>query len=76
MAMTPDDRAGLHGFDLIKGTVLLLAMGVAFVAWKFLKHNWLADHGFLPEGMRDYWMVYAVVVAGLLVWGVATRFRS
>jgi drug/metabolite transporter (DMT)-like permease len=74
--MTPDGRDGLHGGDLIKGAILFLSLGVAFVVWKFFKHNWLADHGYLPEGMRDYWMVYAVVVAGLLVWGVATRFRS
>ena len=76
MGMTPDDRDGLHGADLIKCTVLLLGLGAAFVVWKFFKHNLLVDHGYLPEGMRDYWMVYAVVIAALLVWGVATRFRS
>ena len=74
--MMPDDRDGLHGTDLIKGTVLFLVLGMAFVVWKFFKHNWLADHGYLPEGMRDYWMVYAVVLGVLLIWGVATRFRT
>jgi hypothetical protein len=46
--MTPDDR--------IKGTVSLLGLGVAFVVWKSFKHTWLAEHGYLPEGMRDYWL--------------------
>jgi hypothetical protein len=76
MGLTPDDGDGLRGADLIKGTALLVGFGAAFVMWKFFKHNWLADRGYLPEGMRDYWMVYAAVLAALLVWGVATRFRS
>jgi hypothetical protein len=73
---TPDDRDGLHGSDVMKSAVLLLGFGVAYVVWKFFKHDWLVDHGYLPEGMRDSWVVYAGVLVALLVWGVAKRFRS
>jgi hypothetical protein len=58
------------------GTILLSALGAVYISRKFVIHNWLVDHGYLPEWMRDYWLVCTGIFAILVIWGVATRFRS
>jgi hypothetical protein len=65
----------LRGRDLAKALVLLGLFGAAYVGWKYVKHNWLADHGYLPEGMRDYWVVFGVAWVGILLWAAKTRLR-
>ena len=73
-----DGRNGevFGGRDVAKATLLLTGLGAAYVGWKYVKHNWLVEHGYLPEWMRDYWVVYAIVIAGFIVWGAVTRFRT
>ena len=65
----------LRGRDFAKALILLGAFGAAYVGWKYVKHNWLVSHGYLPEGMRDYWIVFGVAWVGILLWAAKTRFR-
>ena len=70
-----DKLEGLRGRHLAKALVLLAVFGVAHVGWKFVKHNWLADHGYLSEDMRDYWIAFGVAWVAILLWAAKTRFR-
>jgi len=53
----------------------LCVWGAAYVGWKYIKHNWLVDHGYLPEGMRDYWVVFGVTWIGIIILAAKRRFR-
>jgi len=70
-----DGQEGIRGRELIGALVLLTVLGALYVAWKYLKHNWLVDQGYLPEGMRNYWMVFAFAVVALIAWAAKRRFR-
>ena len=70
-----DGSSELHGRDLVAGLLLLSLFGAAYVGWKYVKHNWLVDHGYLPEGMRDYWVVFAAFWIGIVLWAAKRRFR-
>jgi hypothetical protein len=70
------DEKALRGRELAGAVGLLVILGVAYVWWNYLKHNWLADHGYLPEGMRDYWIVFAVVWVVFIARAAITRFRE
>lgn len=62
----------LRGWSFVGAVVMAAVLGVAYVAWKYYKH-----HVLLPELLGPHmWVIYAVGVAGLFVWGVATRFGT
>jgi hypothetical protein len=71
----PDDHR-LRGRELAGAVGLMTVLGVAPVWWKNIKHDWLVDHGYLPEGMQDYWVVFALAWVALIAWGAITRFRA
>jgi hypothetical protein len=75
MTEGPDTPDELRGRDLVKAVLLLGVFGAAYVGWKYVKHNWLASHGYLSEGMRDYWVVFAVAWVGIILWAAKTRFK-
>ena len=60
---------------MAKATIVLTCLGAAYVGWKYIKHNWLVDHGYLPEGMRDYWVVFGVTWIGIIILAAKRRFR-
>jgi len=70
-----NESEGLHGRNLAIGIILLCVWGAAYVGWKYIKHNWLVDHGYLPEGMRDYWVVFGVTWIGIIILAAKRRFR-
>jgi len=67
---------GLHGRDLFLALLLLTALGVLYVGWKYVKHTLLAESFGLPAGMRDYWIVFALAWLGFILWAWKTRLRD
>ncbi len=61
----------LRGWPFAGAIALVAVLGVAYVVWKYFKH-----HVLFPQLGPDMCMWYAIAVAGLLVWGVATRFGT
>jgi hypothetical protein len=70
-----DDPGGkiqeLRGWPFAGAIILTVALGGAYLTWRYYKH-----HVLLPELGRDTWVFYAVAIACVLVWGIATRFGT
>jgi hypothetical protein len=65
----------LTGWQLVGAVATVVLLAVGCVVWKYVKNSWLIDHGYLPEGFRQYWIVYAVLLAVLIGWATIRRFR-
>jgi hypothetical protein len=61
----------LRGWPYVRAVILTAVLGGAYVMWKYYKH-----HVLLPDLGQSAWVFYAVGVAGILIWGIATRFGT
>jgi TRAP-type C4-dicarboxylate transport system permease small subunit len=68
---TTEPPAQLRGWRFVGATVLAVVLGTAYVTWKYYKH-----HVIFPELGPNMWIVYAIGVAGLVAWGIRTRFGT
>jgi hypothetical protein len=77
MTNKPDDKGSvedeeLRGWPFLGAIAVFVLLGSAYVAWKYYKH-----HVLLPQLLGpDMWVPYAAAFAGLMVWGIVTRFGS
>jgi uncharacterized membrane protein YphA (DoxX/SURF4 family) len=71
-----DDNGSLRGWRFAAALAAVVLLSAVYVVWRCFKHNWLIDHGYLPEAFRSYWLVYAVVLIVLVAWAAFRRFRS
>jgi hypothetical protein len=70
------DAAGAADRRSVGSLTIVVLIRALCVLWKYLKYNWLADHGYLPEGTRDYWGVVGIGTIGMVVWVWRARFRA
>ncbi len=75
MTEKPDDKSGpdgeLRGWPFVGSIAVAFGLGGAYVVWKHYKH-----HVLFPWLGPDMWIVYAIAVAGVLTWGIVTRFGT
>lgn len=67
----PPQAPELRGSRFLGATILAAVLGSVYLVWKYYKH-----HVLFPQLGPDMWIAYAVVVAGVFGWGVATRFGT
>ena len=66
-----EEKPELRGWSFFGAIALTVVLGGGYVVWKYYKH-----HVLFPSLGPDMWVIYAVGAAGLLAWGVATRFGT
>jgi uncharacterized membrane protein YphA (DoxX/SURF4 family) len=70
-----DDNGPLRGWEFAAALAAVVFLSAGYVVWKYFKHNWLVEHGYLPDAFRDYWLVYAGILIVLVGWAGLRRFR-